>query len=107
MPARRRRRPVPTLLYSVVAGLTITEPRPGAGGAAHVSLFGGPALALGMGAGTPVGLGAEAGIGIGYRWRWLDVAGGVGHTWDPTREAGMKHVSTVGVTIKLSYQDLR
>ena len=96
----------PTLLYSAVAGLTITEPRPGAGGAAHVSLFGGPALAIGLGSGAPVGLGAEAGMGIGYRWRWLDVTGGVGYTWDPTREAGMEHVSTVGATITLSFQDL-
>jgi hypothetical protein len=94
----------PTELLSVLGGVHIADPRPGAGGAGHFSLFGGPALAINPVSETPVALGAEAGVGIGYRWRWLDVAVGVGYTWDPTRAAGMEHVTTAGAGFTLVFE---
>ncbi len=92
----------PTLLTSLLAGVRISDPRPGAAGQGYASFFGGPALALGTEPTPATGIrplpfsvtrvGAEAGAAIGYRWRWLDVSAGFGYIYDPTREEGMEHL---------------
>jgi hypothetical protein len=81
---------------SLLAGVRIADPRPGASGGLYVSLFGGPGLSLGSGK-----IGAEAGVGLGYRWRFLDVSATAGYTYDPGREAGLEH--TVTGTINLTF----
>lgn len=68
----------------------------GQSGGLSVSLFGGPALAINE---READIGAEAGAGLGYRWRWLDVSLGAGYGYDPTREAGMEHVLTLGANV--------
>ena len=79
-----------SLLYSLLLGFRIGDPRPGTAGGFYVSFLGGPAVAI-----SPrLGLGAEAGAAFGYRWRWLDVSTGIGYTYDPTRQAGMEHLLT-------------
>ncbi len=89
----------PTMLMSLLAGVRIGDPRPGAAGGGYASFFGGPALAIGLGGEGDVDIGAEAGMALGYRWRWLDVSGGVGYTYDPTRISGMEHLFTVGASL--------
>ena len=85
----------PTALVSLLGGLRLDPGKPGGG---HVSFFGGPAAVIGSGKGA---LGAEAGVAIGYRWRWLDLAVGTGFAYDPTREAGMDKLYTLGASIKI------
>ncbi|QZZ18779.1 DUF4157 domain-containing protein [Leptothermofonsia sichuanensis E412] len=86
-----------SLLASLLAGIRIGDPRPGASGGGYVSLFGGPAIAVptSPGARTSTGLGAEAGFAVGYRWRWLDASVTTGYLYDPTRESGMEHLYTI------------
>ena len=86
----------PSLLASLLAGVRIGDPRPGAAGGGYASFFGGPALAVGA---SELKAGAEAGLALGYRWRWLDVSAGVGYAYDPTREAGMEHLFTLGASV--------
>lgn len=83
-------------LVSVLAGLRLDPGGPGGG---NVSLFGGPGIAVGSG--RDVGVGGEAGVALGYRWRWLDVSVGAGLAYDPTREADLRGMYTVGTTIKI------
>jgi hypothetical protein len=86
-----------SLLASLLAGVRIANPRPGAGGSGYLSLFGGPALVLDPQ--TPARgssrIGAEGGVALGFRWRWLDISTGVGYTYDPSRQAGMEHLLTL------------
>jgi hypothetical protein len=91
----------PSVLASVLAGVRITDPRPGTGGAGYVNLFGGPSLAINPSApeGRQRALGAEAGIGIGYRWRWLDVGLTGGVFVDPTRDEGRQRLLFGGLSI--------
>jgi hypothetical protein len=89
-----------SLISSLLPGIRIGAPRPGAAGGGYASFFGGPSIAISAGVGgTPVGLGAEAGTAVGYRWRWLDVSGGVGYAYDPTRKTGMEHLFTAGISV--------
>jgi hypothetical protein len=92
--------PTPSLLFSLVPGIRIANPRPSAAGGPYVSLFGGPALIVGAG---KLGLGAEAGVSLGYRWRWLDVSVGTGLVYDPTRAPGGQNLVplTGGLTLAL------
>jgi hypothetical protein len=94
----------PSLLTSVVAGVRITDPRPGSRGSPYLNLFGGPSLALNLNASRPslTGLGAEAGVGVGYRWRWLDVGVTGGVFYDPTRDPGSQHLFYGGLSITAS-----
>ncbi len=85
-----------SMLTSLLAGVRIGDPRPGATGGFYASFFGGPSVAVGRG---PVRLGAEAGTALGYRWRWLDVSAGLGYAYDPTRETGMQHLFTLGASL--------
>jgi hypothetical protein len=89
--------PPADMLVSLLPGVRIGVPRPGAAGGGYASFFGGPSLAV---SGGTLGIGAEAGMALGYRWRWLDVSAGVGYAYDPTRRAGMEHLFTgsIGVT---------
>lgn len=89
--------PVPSMLVSLLPGFRIGEPRPGASGGGYVSFFGGPAVAIGNR--SNVGVGAEAGMALGFRWRWLDISGNVGYVYDPTREAHMEHLLTLGASM--------
>ncbi len=86
----------PSMLASLLAGVRIGDPRPGSAGGGYVSMFAGPSLAI---SGSGVGVGAEAGMAVGYRWRWLDVSAGPGYAYDPTREAGMEHLFTLGANL--------
>jgi Domain of unknown function (DUF4157)/Lysine-specific metallo-endopeptidase len=89
-----------SLLYSLLPGVRIGPPRPGAAGSGYASFFGGPALALGK---TGVALGAEAGVAVGYRWRWLDVSTNIGYVYDPTRrERGGENLLTVGAAVSFA-----
>ncbi len=79
----------------MLAGLRLDPGRPGG---IHLSFFGGPALAIGSGKKE---IGAEAGMALGYRWRWLDLSVNAGKTDDPTREAGMDRLFTLGATLQI------
>jgi hypothetical protein len=85
-----------SMLTSLLPGVRIGDPRPGAAGGGYASFFGGPSLAVGL---SSTELGAEAGVALGYRWRWLDVSAGIGYAYDPTREAGMEHLVTLGASV--------
>ncbi len=84
-----------TTLVSLLGGLRFDPSKPGGG---YLSFFGGPALALGSGKEK---IGYEAGAAFGYRWRWLDLSVNAGRTYDPTREAGMDRLFTVGATLQI------
>lgn len=84
-----------TTLVSLLGGLRFDPSKPGGG---YLSFFGGPALALGSGKEK---IGYEAGAALGYRWRWLDFSVNAGRTYDPTREAGMDRLFTVGATLQI------
>ncbi|HET6393386.1 MAG TPA: DUF4157 domain-containing protein [Blastococcus sp.] len=89
--------PIPSLVYSLLPGVRIGPPRPGAAGSGYASFFGGPSLVIGE---TGMALGAEAGAAVGYRWRWLDVSTNLGYFYDPTRrERGGENLLTVGATV--------
>jgi Domain of unknown function (DUF4157) len=85
-----------SVLVSLLPGFRLTNPRPGPAGSGYAQFFGGPAVAVG----DTTGVGAEAGVAVGYRWRWLDFSAGVGYAYDPTRAAGMQHLTipNVGIT---------
>jgi hypothetical protein len=85
----------PSTLVSLLGGLRLD---PGDVGDGHVSFFGGPAVAIGSGERA---IGAEAGVAFGYRWRWLDFSLDAGLAYDPTREAGMDRLFTVGASIRI------
>jgi hypothetical protein len=84
-----------SMLVSLLPGVRIGDPRPGAAGSGYVSLFGGPALSVG----SEIGIGSEAGASLGYRWRWLDVSVGIGHIYDPSREADMENLFTGSINM--------
>lgn len=84
-----------TTLVSLLAGLRFDPSKPGGG---YLSFSGGPAIALGSGKEK---IGYEAGAALGYRWRWLDISVNAGRTYDPTREAGMDRLFTVGATLQI------
>lgn len=85
----------PSALVSLLGGLRLDPGKPGGG---HVSFFGGPGVAMGSGKMAP---GAEAGVALGYRWRWLDFSVDAGLAYDPTREAGMDRLFTLGASIRI------
>ncbi|TXI20857.1 MAG: DUF4157 domain-containing protein [Nitrosomonas sp.] len=90
----------PNFILSLLPGIRIGAPRPGAAGGIYASFFGGPSIALSADvSGSQVGVGADAGTALGYRWQWLDVSGGVGYAYDPTRREGMEHLFTIGVGV--------
>jgi len=80
-------------LVSLIGGLRLDPGMPGGG---HLSFFGGPAVDF-----SEKAIGAEAGVALGYRWRWLDFSVDAGYTYDPTREAGMDELFTLGVSVKI------
>jgi hypothetical protein len=91
-----------SFLASLVGGIRLSDPRPGAAGGGYFSFFGGPALAISQSPSTfetQVRIGAEAGTAVGYRWRWLDVGAGLGYAYDPTRRAGMEHLVTGSISL--------
>jgi uncharacterized protein DUF4157/lysine-specific metallo-endopeptidase family protein len=95
----------PSLLASLLAGIRIANPRPGAAGGPYLSLFGGPALVYGGGK-TGLGqggVGAEAGVGLGYRWRWLDVSVSTGIIYDPTRVPGAQNLVPVSGAVTATF----
>jgi Domain of unknown function (DUF4157) len=107
-----------SLLASLRVGLRVTDPRPGAAGGGYVSVFGGPALAVPLqptfGATTTgprqspdLRLGAEAGVAVGYRWRWIDLSGGIGYAYDPTRAPGAENLVTGTLRLTFSTGDVR
>jgi hypothetical protein len=83
--------PTPSLLISLLPGITITDPRPTASGTGYVSFMGGPSLAVG----STVGFGAEVGMNLGYRWRMIDFSVGVGYQYNPTRPTGLENMFTL------------
>ncbi len=82
-------------LFSLLAGIRLDPGKPGGG---HISFFGGPAVAVGSG---ETAIGGEAAVSLGYRWRWLDFSLDAGIAYDPTREAGMDELYTLGAGIKI------
>ncbi|WP_353474573.1 DUF4157 domain-containing protein [Salipiger sp. H15] len=96
-----------SFIGSVLPGVRFGNPRPGSGGGAFVSVAGGPALALPLDGSSGARLGAEAGVSFGYRWRLWDVtveaSGNLGYVYDPTREAGMEHLFTPTVGLRVDY----
>ena len=85
----------PSALVSLLGGLRLDPGKPGGG---HLSFFGGPAVVMGSGKMAP---GAEAGVALGYCWRWLDFSVDAGLAYDPTREAGMDRLFTLGASIRI------
>jgi hypothetical protein len=81
----------PSTIYSLLAGVRLD---PGGPGGFSMSFFGGPTL------GKDRAWGAEAGVALGYRWSVVDISLDAGYNYDPTREAGMDKLFTLGASLK-------
>lgn len=82
-------------LVSLLGGIRMD---PGKAGGGHLSFFGGPAVVIGS---AENAIGAEAGMALGYRWHWLDFSLEAGVAYDPTREAEINTMFTVGPSIRI------
>ncbi|HEU0304367.1 MAG TPA: DUF4157 domain-containing protein [Gaiellaceae bacterium] len=89
---------VSSFAASLLAGVRISNTRPGGAGGGYVTLFGGPALSVG----EDIALGAEAGFALGYRWRWLDLSAGYGYLYSPAAPPGMEHVGLGTVSLSVT-----
>jgi hypothetical protein len=88
-----------SLLYSLLGGVRIADPRPGEKGGAYLSLFGGPAVDM-----KNFNLGAEVGVSGGYRWKRFGIEANLGYVYAPGRESGMQHVGTAGISVTFTPQ---
>jgi len=84
-----------SFLLSLLAGLRLTNPRPGLAGAPYISIYGGPAISFS----NPIGIGTEAFIAGGYRWRLFDISANIGYRYDPREVIGNKNELTGSIGI--------
>ncbi len=91
--------PTPSLVYGLLPGFRLENPRP-SGGTGFFSFRGGPTLNLGE---SGVDFGAEVGVEVGYHWRWLQVSAGASYNFDPTAPSGSEHLIRLGPTISFDF----
>jgi hypothetical protein len=88
-----------SLIFGLLPGIRIEDPRPSGRGTGYFALRGGPTYNI---RGTEGGFGGEVGVAVGYHWRWLDIGLGASYNRDPTAREGARDLIQFGPTVSFS-----